>query len=129
MANVVLVDSSFYIDRHRAGIDPFRDLVAADLWEPVTCGIVMLEVLRGTRTEREYRDYRDTFEVMTCVATTSRIWMSATELLRTLGQKGFTIPPQDALIAVSALSIDAPVLTFDAHFKLIPGLVTLDSLP
>ncbi len=129
MANVVLVDSSFFIDRHRAGIDPFLELVAADLWEPVTCGVVMLEVLRGTRTDREYRDYRDTFEVMTCVPTTSHLWISATDLLRKLARQGFTIPVQDALIAASALSIDAPVLTFDAHFKLIPKLTVLDSLP
>lgn len=129
MANAVLVDSSFYIARHRAGIDPFQELVAADLWEPVTCGVVMLEVLRGARTDGEYRDYRDTFDVMTCVPTTSQIWISTTELLRKLARQGYTIPVQDALIAASALSIDAPVLTFDSHFKLIPGLTTLDSLP
>jgi predicted nucleic acid-binding protein len=129
MANAVLVDSSFYIARHRAGIDPFLELAAADLWEPVTCGVVMLEVLRGARTEREYRDYRDTFEVMTCVATTSRIWTSATELLRKLARQGHPIPVQDALIAASALSIDVPVLSFDNHFKLISGLTTLDNLP
>ena len=129
MANAVLVDSSFYIARHRAGIDPFLELVAADLWEPVTCGVVMLEVLRGARTEREYRDYRETFEVMTCVATTSRIWASATEILRKLARQGHTIPVQDALIAASALSIDVPVLSFDNHFRLISGLTTLDTLP
>ena len=129
MANAVLVDSSFYIARHRAGIDPFPELVVADLWEPVTCGMVMLEVLRGTHSEREYRHYRDTFEVMTCVPATSRIWSDATDLLRKLARQGWTIPPQDALIAVSALAIDAPVLTLDVHFKLVPGLTTLDSLP
>ena len=128
MANAVLVDSSFYIARHRAGLDPFAELAAADLWEPVTCGMVMLEVLRGANPERDFRHYRETFEVMSCVATTSRIWMSATELLRALARQGCTIPPQDALIAASALAIDAPVLTFDAHFKAIPDLATLDSL-
>ena len=129
MANAVLVDSCFYIARHRKGLDPFAELAATGVWEPVTCGMVMLEVLRGANPERQYRQYRDTFEVMTCVPATSHIWASATGLLRTLAQRGFTIPPQDALIAASALAIDAPVLTFDAHFKLIPGLTILDSLP
>ena len=129
MANAVLVDSSFYIVRHRADLDPFAELASADLWEPATCGMVMLEVLRGANIESDYRYYRETFAVMNCVATTSRIWASATDLLRLLARKGFTIPPQDALIAAAALSIDAPVLTFDAHFKLIPGLTTFDSLP
>ena len=129
MANPVLVDSSFYISRLRVGIDPFLELVASDLWEPVTCGIVTLEVLRGARTEREHRDCRDTFEVMTCVATTSRLWNSATDLLRSLERRGYTLPVQDALIAACALSIDAPVLTLDQHFSLVPKLTVLNSLP
>lgn len=129
MGNAVLVDSSFYIARERAGLDPFAELADTDLWEPVTCGVVMLEVLRGATHDRVFAHYRDTFAVMTCVATTSRIWMSATDLLRKLARQGYTIPVQDALIAASALAIDAPVLTFDSHFKLIPKLITLDSLP
>ncbi len=129
MANAVLVDSSFFIARHRKGLDPFAELAAADPWEPVTCGMVMLEVLRGAHPGRDYAHYRAAFEVMTCIPTTSQIWMSATDLLRKLARQGFTIPPQDALIAASALAIDAPVLTLDAHFKLVPDLVTLDSLP
>ena len=129
MANAVLADSSFYIARQRADLDPFAEFAAADeLWEPVTCGMVTLEVLRGVRSESDYRHYHETFEVMTCVATTSRIWASATDLLRGLARRGLTIPPQDAIIAASALSIGAPVLTFDAHFSQIPGLVVLNSL-
>ncbi len=129
MGNAVLVDSNFYITRQRAGLDPFAELAPTAVWEPVTCGIVMLEVLRGAGPERVFQHYRATFEVMTCIATTGRIWMSATEILRTLARRGYTIPVPDALIAASALSIDAPVLTFDAHFKLIPRLIVLDSLP
>ncbi len=88
----------------------------------------MLEVLRGAHPEHEYRYYCEAFAVMNCVATTNNIWFAATDLLRSLARRGLTIPPQDALIAASALSIDAPVLTFDAHFKLIPKLTVLDSL-
>ena len=129
MANAVLVDSSFYIARQQAGLDPFAELAAADQWGAATCGLVMLEVLRGVGPERTYRHYRDTFAVMTCVATTSRIWASATDLLRALARRGIAIPPQDALIAACALSIDAPVLTFDKHFATIPGLTVLQTLP
>jgi predicted nucleic acid-binding protein len=129
MANAVLVDSNFYISRHRVDADPFLELdTVSEFWEPVTCGMVVLEVLRGFRNETVCRSYREAFGVMSCVPTTDRIWDSAMELLRTLARKGFTLPPQDALIAASALSIDAPVLTFDAHFKLIPKLTVLDSL-
>ncbi len=129
MANAVLVDSSFYIGRQRANLDPFAEFVAADeTWEPVTCGMVMLEVLRGLRSDADYASYRDTFAVMACVPTTHRIWESATDLLRILSRRGLIIPPQDAIIAASALSIDAPVLTFDQHFSHIPGLTVMETL-
>ena len=130
MANAVLVDSNFYISRHRANADPFLELdTVSEFWEPVTCGMVVLEVLRGFRNESDCQYYREAFGVMSCVPTTDRIWDSATDLLRALSRKGFTLPPQDALIAVSALSIDAPLLTFDQHFSLVPKLTVLNSLP
>ena len=129
MANAVLVDSNYYIGRLRADLDPFAELAAHDeQWEPVTCGMVMLEVLRGVRHAKDYTLYRETFEVMTCVPTTSRIWTSATDLLRDLARRGITIPPQDALIAASAFAIDAPVLTFDSHFAHVRGLTVIDAL-
>jgi predicted nucleic acid-binding protein len=129
MANAVLVDSSYYINRQRANLDPFEELAALEEeWEPATCGVVMLEVLRGMRHERAFLHYRETFEVMICVPTTSRIWSSATDLLRSLARRGFIIPPQDAIIAACALSIDAPVLSHDRHFSHIPDLVVLDTL-
>jgi predicted nucleic acid-binding protein len=65
---------------------------------------------------------------MECVPATNRIWESATELLRSLQRRGVTIPPQDAIVAACALSIDAAVLTFDGHFHAIPKLLVLDSL-
>ena len=129
MANAVLVDSCYYIDRQRAGLDPFAELaVAAEMWEPITCGMVMLEVLRGIRVERDLAAYRETLSVMTCVPTTGQIWETATEILRRLERRGITIPPQDAIIAACALAEDAPVLTFDGHFSRIPGLTVMERL-
>ncbi|HVS53513.1 MAG TPA: PIN domain-containing protein [Opitutaceae bacterium] len=117
------------IDRLRADADPFLELAAAsELWEPVTCGMVMLEVLRGVRHAREFASYRETFAVMECVPATNRIWESATDLLRALQRRGVTIPPLDAIIAACARSIDAAVLTFDEHFRAIPKMLVLDSL-
>ena len=129
MANAVLVDSNYFIDRLRTDLDPFSELAASDeRWEPVTCGMVVLEVLRGVRVDADYAIYRATFDVMACVPTTHRIWESATLILRSLARRGLIIPPQDALIAASALSIDAPVLTFDRHFSHIPGLTVMETL-
>ncbi len=129
MANGVLVDSCYFIGRTRAGLDPFAEILAADeVWEPVTCGVVALEVLRGVKHQRVFAEYRDVFGVMMCVPTTSHIWASATDILRDLAQRGFTIPAQDAVIAACALSVDIPVLTFDAHFAQIPGLTVIDTL-
>ena len=129
MANAVLVDSNFYIGRQREGIDPFAELaVAASAWDVTTCGMVMLEVLRGARAPHFSAHYRAAFATMICVPTTHSIWMRATDLLIALERRGRIIPPQDALIAACALSHGAAVLTFDMHFREIPHLTVLDSL-
>jgi predicted nucleic acid-binding protein len=49
----VLVDSSFFIGRLRAGSDPLIDLAAhSDDWELLTCGVVQIEVLRGMKQKK-----------------------------------------------------------------------------
>jgi predicted nucleic acid-binding protein len=130
MANAVLVDSSFYIGRQRSGRDPFDELAAAGAaWDVTTCGMVMLEVLRGARVPRLSEHYRAAFATMVCVPTTHSTWMRAMDLLVALDARGQPIPPQDAIIAACAFSIQAPVLSFDGHLASIPDLVVLDSLP
>lgn len=123
MANLVLPDSNIYIDALRAGLDPFRQFAGhLDAWEFVTCGMVMVEVLRGLREPNLVKRFRERFAVMVIIPSTEAVWDRATQLAWTLDRRGAVIPATDLVIAACALHVNAEVMTRDAHFYAIPGL-------
>jgi len=129
MANAVLVDSSFFIRRLRERVDPLLELAThADAWDLATCGMVKLEVCRGLRVAAMRTRYEASFAVMQYAPTNFFTWERAARLAYELDRTGNTIPAPDLVIAACALAIDAPVLTFDRHFQLVPGLRVLDQL-
>ncbi|MDQ5980285.1 MAG: hypothetical protein QG602_3261 [Verrucomicrobiota bacterium] len=129
MAGAVLVDSSWFITLQRSGEDPFLVLGAhADDHEFLTCGMVLMEVLRGIHAPRLAQRYREALGVMVCIPTTSRVWDRSTQIALALDRRGTPIPPQDSLIAAHALQANASVLTLDLHFQQIPGLSVLTTL-
>jgi predicted nucleic acid-binding protein len=129
MEKNVLVDSSFFIGCLRHRQDPFTVLAQADEgWEFYTCGIVVLEVCRGIKLESAMRKYREVFQVMPCVPITSHVWEMASDLGWKLDRKGNTMQATDLLIAASALTVDAAILTLDADFNRVPGLNVLNSI-
>ncbi len=129
MEKNVLVDSSFFIRSFRQGGDPFRVLQQANLgYEFYSCGLVMLEVCRGMRVRRLYEAARNHFAVMCWVPTTEKIWSDATHLARDLATRGVTMQLTDLVIAASALSVDAAVLTLDSDFLQVPDLRVIDKL-
>lgn len=123
MGNLLLVDSNYYIGISRAGGDPFEKLGAmADGWDVATCGMVIMEVLRGVRSEKARRYFETAFSCMIYMATLNSVWEKAAQLAWTLDRKGRVLPATDLIIAACALSQDAALLTFDCHFTEIPGL-------
>lgn len=129
MPSRILPDSNFYINCSRAGLDPFEELgtFAGDS-DFVTCGMVMLEVLRGRRDPHVLRHFNEHFAVMIFIPSTNQIWERASQLAWSLDRQGVILPAQDLLIAAHALQADATVLTHDAHFSSIPGLRVVDHL-
>jgi predicted nucleic acid-binding protein len=129
MASHVLPDSNFYINYSRAGLDPFDELGNfANDFDFVTCGMVVLEVLRGRRDPPVLRHFQERFAVMIFIPTTNQIWERATQLAWSLDRQGIVLPAQDVLIAAHALQADATLLTHDAHFQHIPGLRVVERL-
>ena len=129
MGSAVLVDSSFYIRHQRLGHDAFAELEQWSFrYDLLVCGMVMMEVTRGARTEAALSLYRSAFFVMNCITTTSQVWDLATDIAIALDRKGTPIPPQDSLIAAHALHAGAALLTFDKDFNRVPGLTVLDRL-
>ncbi len=100
----------------------------ADDYESASCSLVQIEVLRGRSDPQVLRRFRDTFAVMIYIATTNATWERATQLAWSLDRQGIFIPATDLIIAACSLQTGAAVLTYDAHFRQVPGLQAVDHL-
>ncbi|MEI9893897.1 MAG: PIN domain-containing protein [Chthoniobacter sp.] len=129
MPGRALVDSSFFIDRLRAGLDPLEELAAfSDDWEFLTCGVVRVEVLRGMKHKSAHQRMADFMGCMLYVPTLNTVWERAGALAWKMDREGKTMQVTDLLIATCALEAEADVLTFDSDFARVPGLRAIRSL-
>lgn len=129
MVTGVLIDSNFYINHLKFGRNPFRELAAAgEDWELFTCGMVMMEVLRGVRDPRQFAKIEASFLLMNFIPTSNPVWTKARQLAWQLDRTGIIIPAQDHLIAACALQTGLAVLTADAHFQHFAGLQVIHTL-
>ena len=128
-ASPVLADSSYYIALLRRGEDPLRALaLAAATRDLAVSGIIRCEVGRGLVHPKVRQNFNDFWDVMIQVPTDNHLWEEVEETLWGLDRKGCTLPLPDVVIACSAKRIGAVVLTFDDHFKKIPGVRVVDLL-
>lgn len=127
--DLVIADSSFYIQALRAKRQPFLEMERlSDRVEWATTGMVVLEVCRGLR-EPSLRDaFEERYSTMVYLPTSNAVWERATRLAWTLDRKGWIIPAQDILIAAACLNLGARLLTHDVHFSGIPGLAVVSAL-
>ncbi|MCE9609554.1 MAG: PIN domain-containing protein [Chthoniobacter sp.] len=129
MAGRALVDSSFFIGRLRTGLDPLEELAAySDDWEMVTCGVVMVEVLRGMKQKPAHKRMAEYMGCMLYVPTLNTVWERAAKLAWEMDRRGQVMQVTDLLIAVCALESEAAVLTLDSDFARVPGLRVISRL-
>lgn len=121
---MTLIDTSAWVEYLRGTGSPAHARVRMLLGEPgelVTTEPVMLELLAGTRTERERNDVRGTLAGCQAELVISPgDWEGAASIFRACRQRGVT-PRKllDCLIAAVAIRIDVPVLAHDRDFELI----------
>lgn len=83
-----------------------------------TAGIITLELLSGTRTEREYRELKEDLEALIQLEITAQTWERASHLAYELKRKGVTVPSTDILIMAIAVENGCILLHADRHFDL-----------
>ena len=83
-----------------------------------TAGIVVLELLSGTKTEEEYLELKEDLEALVQLDITPNIWERASQLAYELRRKGVTIPSTDILIMTIAVESGSTLLHADRHFDL-----------
>lgn len=128
-ASPVLVDSSYYIRSLRLGRDPLRSLaLIAAMRDVAVCGIIRCEVGRGIRHSQALRRFHSAWDCMIDVPMDGRLWDDVESTAWKLDRTGKILPLTDLIIACCARRIDAAVLTFDEHFKQVPGIRVVDRL-
>lgn len=94
---------------------------------PYVSVVSILEIAQGMLPEEE-KLTQSLLDCLDAVNVTPGLSWEAGALIRSLRRQGLTIHLPDALIGVSALSVEAALLTHNArHFEAIPGLEVLDA--
>ena len=85
--------------------------------------VIVAEVLRGTKTKKDFQVLRKAFENFRWLSTR---WQKVAELAFQVAQKGFQPPLVDLYIAQCALENKRVLITQDNHFTHIARVVPLD---
>jgi len=115
-----LLDTTIWV-RYFAGEASIEERVRALILQDkvLTCGIIILEVLRGARTADEYsRLYRD-FKALPMLSPDTSIWEESYKLGFKLRKAGVVVPLADILISAVAIRHECPLMHRDKHFSLI----------
>lgn len=124
-----LVDTSAWLFALRKDFVPkVKDRIDHLLKENViiTTGIVKLELLGGTKTQKEFQRLKTRLDSLDMVETDTALWEKAYQLSFELRRKGITVPYTDILIAACALMTESTVVHADAHFDLMTKHIGLN---
>ena len=118
----VIIDTSAWIKSFR----PQCDKVLSDLVKDLVIkgrvllpGIIKVELLRGTKSKREYDQLSDLLKGLTYLPVPEEFWERLSEFSFNLFRKGVVVPLTDTYIALLCIENNAPILHCDKHFDLI----------
>ena len=120
---VYLVDSCYYIDRLRQGIDVRHEMLGLALSGRVlTCGIIISEVLRGCRNKILRGEMSAFFYNLSYSELNAEAWHQVANLAWEMDRMGKILPLTDIAIAVIARRENAIIVSEDKHFIWIPKI-------
>jgi predicted nucleic acid-binding protein len=119
-----LIDSSAWIEYLRPNgskkvKDKVRDILEKD--DAATCGIVVVEILRGAKDDRLFKTLKETLLSLPQIQMNDEVIERAAQWGYTLDRKGKTVSTTDLFIAAAA-SDKAVVLHIDSDFEIIASL-------
>jgi predicted nucleic acid-binding protein len=122
---MIIADANIWIDFFKRPNDRLSEVLDALLRERrvALVGIILAELLRGARSERELRVMNHVLDGPDYIEMNRNDWSRAGRISMELDSTGQRIPVTDALIAAIALEGQHEVFTRDKrHFERIPGL-------
>ena len=122
-----LIDSSAWVEYFRAkGSEKVKSRVREILQreEAAACGIIIVEILRGARNEKEFQALSDSLTSLPQIPLDEEVVSRASRWGFSLDRKGKTVSTTDLLIA-SAAYPHSRLLHADSDFEIISSVVDL----
>jgi hypothetical protein len=124
----VLIDTSVWIsyfkDRDSRLSDKVDEiLTSAHVYIPK---VVIAELMRGAKSEKEIAVIEDFFEAFTVIDHTESTWEQAGRLSFSMKRKGITIHLIDCYLAITAQENNCKLFSLDEHFKSIKKFTPLE---
>lgn len=119
---MILLDTSFLIEllsKREAAVIKAQEI---DAQPKAISSLTLYELFIGAQQLKRVGVIEEICETIQIIAPEKNIVKRAAFLQLNLRQKGNEIPAFDALIAATALEINAVVLSRDEHFKRVDGL-------
>ena len=123
-----LIDSSVWVEYFRSkGSQKVKERVKAILQrdEAVSCGIVIVEILRGARNEKDFQALRDSLVSLPQISLDDTVVERASRWGFLLDRKGKVVSTTDLLIASAAYK-KARLLHSDSDFEVITSVADLE---
>ncbi len=116
---MVLIDTSAWLFALKKYFHPaIKDRIDMILSETDVAinGIIALELLGGTRNEKEYDRLKTRLDGLYYIESTKSLWDLSSKNALDLRRRGITIPYTDVFIATSAIYENIVLLHADTHF-------------
>lgn len=126
---MVLIDTSAWLFALRKNFHPVikarieKLLVESDV---AINGMIELELLGGTKSEKEYDRLKRRLEGLYYIEAHRSLWEASSRLAFDLKRKGLNLPYTDIFIAASALKEKAILIHADSHFDHISKYTDLE---
>jgi len=120
----VIVDTSIWIEFFRNPLSPEKKEVDVLLDDDraVLVGIVLAELLQGTRSQKEFELIKSALTALPFYEVSTQGWIKTGATASQLRKQGITIPLSDCLIAALAIENGCRVYSLDPHFEKIDDL-------
>jgi len=123
-----LIDSSAWVEylRPKGSIkvkERIRDILQKE--EAVSCGIVVVEILRGSKDEKDFQSLNGSLRSLPQIPIDDVVIERASKWGYTLDRKGKIVSTTDLIIASAAYK-KARLIHLDRDFKLISSVIDLD---
>lgn len=116
----VLIDTSAWIEFFRKKEPYYSNILKLTDNDTICCtGIVLAELLQGSKSEEELNTIKEFLYVFDFLPESIELWEEAGELSYNLQRQGKTMGLSDCYIAVVAKANSVKLLTLDRHFSVL----------